>query len=426
MKQANVYLVGGAVRDRLLGWAQSDRDWVVVGATPESMRAQGYVPVGQDFPVFLHPETKEEYALARQERKQGRGYHGFTVQFSPDVTLEEDLLRRDLTINAMAESSKGDIIDPYGGRQDLKDRVLRHVSPAFAEDPLRVLRVARFAAKLAEFDFHLADDTRVLMQQMSASGELDALTPERVWQEVAKALKTVCPRRFFELLDEVGALKPLFPELAALKGVTQPSKYHPEGDVWTHTRMVLDQACQLSDALSVRWAALMHDLGKGVTPPELWPRHHGHEQAGVPLVEALGQRYRLSKKLTAFATLVTGYHGLVHQGLDADGKPALRPKTVLKTLKAAGALKQVETLRALLQVCQADARGRTGFEQVAYPQTDYWLAVQAVVAAVSPQPLIDHGFQGAALGEALTQARRQAIHDFHRTYVGAAEPSQKD
>ncbi|KUJ71170.1 multifunctional CCA addition/repair protein [Thiomicrospira sp. WB1] len=416
MNQGNVYLVGGAVRDRLLGWPQADRDWVVVGGTPEAMQAQGFIPVGKAFPVFLHPDTKEEYALARQERKTGLGYHGFEVRFSPDVTLEEDLLRRDLTINAMAQTQDGELVDPYGGQADLDARVLRHVSPAFAEDPLRVLRVARFAAKLAEFEFQLAEETRDLMCAISASGELSALTPERVWQEVAKALETARPRRFFEVLDDVGALSVLFPELAALKGVAQPERYHPEGDAWVHTKLVLDQACAMSDAIEVRWAALMHDVGKGLTPPEAWPKHHGHEQAGVPLVEALGQRYRLPKKMTAFAVLATGYHGLVHQGLDAQGEPALRPKTVMRVLTAAGALKQTQTLDDLLTVCWADARGRTGFESVAYPQREYWRQVREAVASVSPQPLLAKGYQGAALGEALTQERHAAIKTFHQHF----------
>ena len=312
-----VYLVGGAVRDGLLDLEVYDRDWVVVGATAEEMLADGFQQVGKDFPVFLHPKTKEEYALARTERKAGVGYHGFEVFADPSVTLEEDLIRRDLTINAMAQSPSGEVLDPYGGQQDLQNKILRHVSEAFAEDPLRVLRVARFAAKLAPFGFTLASDTQALMALMVSRGELSDLTPERVWQEVVKALNTDIPSLFFEVLDRVGAVDVLFPELFSLHNVTQPKKYHPEGDVWIHTMMVLDAAARLSNDPMVRFAALLHDLGKAITPEELWPKHHGHDAAGVPIVAEFCERYRVPKKWQQQAQRVAEWHGLIHQGLNA-------------------------------------------------------------------------------------------------------------
>ncbi|WP_028487329.1 multifunctional CCA addition/repair protein [Thiomicrorhabdus chilensis] len=414
--QGQAYLVGGAVRDALLGIEVYDRDWVVVGSRPEAMLQAGFEQVGKDFPVFLHPKTKEEYALARTERKSGIGYHGFEVSASADVTLEEDLLRRDLTINAMAQTPQGALIDPYGGQDDLQKRILRHVSPAFSEDPLRVLRVARFAAKLQAFDFKLHADTRDLMQHMVQSGELAALTPERVWQEVVKALNTQKPSVFFMVLREVGALKVLFPELDRLFVVTQPPKHHPEGDVGTHTMMVLDAAACLSDDLEVRFAALMHDLGKGLTPEEFWPKHHGHEAAGVPVVAALCRRYRVPKKTQQLAEKVTEWHGLIHKGLDSGGKPALKPKTYLKVIQACQVLKKPENFERILLACEADAKGRTGFETVAYPQAKFWMALAEAATQVDNRAILAQGHQGAEIAEAIERQRLQLIGQFLEAY----------
>lgn len=407
-----VYLVGGAVRDELLGIDVYDRDWVVVGATPQDMLDAGFDQVGKDFPVFLHPETKEEYALARTERKSGHGYHGFEVSASPDVTLEADLMRRDLTINAMAQDQNGEIIDPYNGKQDLEKRVLRHVSPAFSEDPLRVLRVARFAAKLAPFGFELHPDTASLMGGMAASGELDALTPERVWQEVVKALSTEQPSGFFKVLRETGALAVLFPEIDRLFGVEQPLEHHPEGDAGIHTLMVLDAAAELSPALEVRFAALVHDLGKGITPPEFWPKHHGHEAKGVPLVADLCRRYRVPKKVQQLAEKVTEWHGLIHKGLDSDGQSALKPKTYLKVLQACQAFKKGDSFERILLACKADARGRTGFENASYPQMPFWLKLAQAADQVDNHEIIVQGYQGAEIGEAIERKRLQLIAEF--------------
>lgn len=400
-----VYLVGGAVRDELLGIPVYDRDWVVVGSSPEEMLGKGYEQVGKDFPVFLHPKTKQEYALARTERKQGIGYHGFEVEFDASVSLEDDLVRRDLTINAIAQDDEGNLIDPYGGQKDLAARVLRHVSDAFVEDPLRVLRVARFAAKLSDFGFTLAPETKKLLTQIVQSGELDVLTPERVWQEVVKVLSIGTPSRFFYVLHEVGALAVLFPAIAQLDGVEQPEKWHPEGCVLTHTMMVLDMSTQLSDQGDVRFAALMHDLGKGLTPKSLWPKHHGHEKAGVPLVRQLCQKYKVPRKWQQLAEQVTEYHGLIHKGLDADGKPALKAKTYLKVIKACGGLKDLTHFEKVLLASKADARGRTGFERVEYAQFDFWLALAKQVFKVDSSPFVAQGIQGKALGEAIEQAR---------------------
>ena len=412
----NVYLVGGAVRDGLLGVEVCDRDWVVTGATVEKMLAQGFQQVGKDFPVFLHPTTKEEYALARTERKTGEGYHGFDVFADPSVTLEEDLIRRDLTINAMAKTQEGQLIDPYGGGGDIEARVLRHVSEAFSEDPLRVLRVARFAAKLKSFGFNIASETLRLMTQMVSSGELSALTPERVWQELVKALNTESPQVFFEVLDSVGAIEVLFPSLFALHDVEQPVKYHPEGDVWIHCLMVLAAASKLSADASVRFAALVHDLGKGLTDKALWPKHYGHEAAGVPLVVELCRAYRVPKKWQQQAVRVTEWHGLIHQGLTSEGKPFLKPKTYLKVLKYCGALKDVSGFKNVLLACEADAKGRLGFEVTEYPQLNFWLGLAQAASEVDNQAIIQQGFQGAEIAQAIDKERLRLIKTFLNAY----------
>lgn len=412
----NICLVGGAVRDALLGVEVYDQDWVVTGATAEEMIAQGFQQVGKDFPVFLHPKTKEEYALARTERKKGEGYHGFEVFADPNVTLEEDLIRRDLTINAMARTPEGVLIDPYGGQKDMELRVLRHVSEAFSEDPLRVLRVARFAAKLKPFGFQIAHETKCLMAEMVLSGELSALTPERVWQEVVKAFNTESPRVFFEVLDSVGAIEALFPSLFALNGVEQPAKYHPEGDVWVHSLMALDAATQLSPDLSVRFSALVHDLGKGLTDKALWPKHYGHEVAGVPLVVELCRAYRVPKKWQQQAERVTEWHGLIHQGLTSERRPFLKPKTYLKVLKCCGALKNLSGFKDILLACKADAKGRLGFESIVYPQLEFWLALARAASEVDNKAIVQQGLQGAEIAKAIEEERLKLIKIFLNTY----------
>ena len=407
-----IYLVGGAVRDTLLGIEVYDHDWVVVGATAEEMLAQGFEQVGKDFPVFLHPKTKEEYALARTERKSGVGYHGFEVLASKEVTLQEDLLRRDLTINAMAQSDEGQIIDPYHGQDDLNNRLLRHVSPAFADDPLRVLRVARFAAKLARFEFTLHPDTKALMTHMTASGELAELTPERVWQEVVKVLNTSNPSVFFEVLRQVGALAVLFPEIEALYGVPQSAKHHPEGDVGTHTLMVLDAAAKLTDDIEIRFAALVHDLGKGVTPQAEWPNHPGHESAGLPILKTLCERYKVPKKVQQLAEKVTLWHGLIHKSLNKQGQAALQPEQYFTVLQSCQGFKNNDTLQKVLLACEADSKGRLGFEDMAYPQTEFWLALAESSRQVNNQAIIAQGFKGAEISAAIDRQRLVLIDGF--------------
>ncbi len=401
-----VYLVGGAVRDALLGIPVKERDWVVVGATPAWMLSQGYRPVGKDFPVFLHPQTGEEYALARTERKQGVGYHGFVLNAEPDVTLEEDLRRRDLTINAMAQDLQtGEVIDPYGGRKDLEARVLRHVSDAFKEDPLRVLRVARFAAKLAPLGFVLAPETHRLLEYMSASGELDALTPERVWKEVEKALRTQMPHVFFQVLHEVGALRALFPEIAALDGVAQSPKWHPEGDALTHTWLVLQEAAEMTGEVATRFAALVHDVGKGVTPKESWPNHPGHERAGEPLVRALCQRYRVPHQIREVALKATRWHGHFHRV--PEGK--ISPDKVLGMLKAVDVFRKPALFAQLLDVAEADYRGRAGFSGCGYPYRTWWEVLVEKVVSVDARAFVAQGLQGAEISQALDRARCEVI-----------------
>jgi tRNA nucleotidyltransferase (CCA-adding enzyme) len=400
-KPVQRYLVGGAVRDSLLGYPFHERDWVVVGATPQQMLDLGYQQVGKDFPVFLHPHSKEEHALARTERKSGKGYTGFTVYAAPDVTLEQDLLRRDLTINAIAQADDGTLIDPFGGVTDIHNKVLRHVSAAFAEDPLRVLRVARFYARYAHLGFTVASETRQLMQELGT--ELDTLPPERVWQETAKALSEQTPQAYFDLLHQTGALQVLMPELAALWGVPQPVQWHPEIDTGVHTLMVLAQAALLTKRLDIRFAALVHDLGKGATKAELWPAHHGHEHSGLPLIKQLCQRLRVPNDCRDLALLVCEYHQLIHRAQQ------LKSSTVLKLFDAIDLWRKPERLDAILLCCTADLRGRTGFEQAAYPQTDYLQSLAKAARQVSAKALIAQGINGAAIKPALQRARLDAI-----------------
>ncbi|OZB36123.1 MAG: multifunctional CCA tRNA nucleotidyl transferase/2'3'-cyclic phosphodiesterase/2'nucleotidase/phosphatase [Halothiobacillus sp. 14-56-357] len=398
-RSINCLIVGGAVRDRLLGRPVHDRDWVVLGSTPEAMQAQGFLPVGHDFPVFLHPETREEYALARTERKSGRGHQGFTFNADPKVTLEDDLQRRDLTINAMAQTADGTLIDPFDFKRDLDARILRHIGPAFAEDPLRVLRVARFAAQLAPFDFTLAPQTRDLMQAMTAEGELNDLTAERVWQETQKALASPAPARYFDILREVGALAVLFPEVDALFGVPQPEKYHPEIDSGIHTLLALTAAARLTEDVGIRFAVLCHDLGKALTPPEEWPRHIGHEARGVAPATALCERLRVPKAIKELAILVTAQHGRIHHALE------MKPATLVDLIESLDGLRRPERMKAVLLACQADARGRLGSENCAYPQADRIRAAAEVIRSVSPQAFVAQGLKGLAIKNALHQAR---------------------
>ena len=397
------YLVGGAVRDTLLGLPVKDRDWVVVGATPQEMLDAGYQQVGRDFPVFLHPQSREEYALARTERKSGSGYTGFTCYAAPDVTLEQDLLRRDLTVNALAQDENGTIIDPFNGQQDLRQRILRHVSPAFNEDPLRVLRVARFAARYAHLSFRIADETMTLMRDMTGAGELAHLTPERVWKETESALRTRNPQVYFQVLRDCGALKVLFPEIDALFGVPAPAKWHPEIDTGIHTLMTVSMAAMLSPEVDVRFATLCHDLGKGLTPPALWPRHHGHGPAGVRLVEGLCQRLRVPNELRDLAKLVAEFHDLIHTF------PILQPKTIVKLFDAIDAWRKPQRVEQIALTSEADVRGRTGFEAIDYSQGRLLRAAWDVARAVPTKAVIEAGFTGAAVREELTRRRIAAV-----------------
>ncbi len=400
------YLVGGAVRDALLGLVVKDRDWVIVGADPDAMLAEGYLPVGRDFPVFLHPLSHEEYALARTERKLAPGYHGFAFHAASDVTLEQDLARRDLTINAMAQAEAGGpLIDPYGGQQDLAAKVLRHVSPAFAEDPVRILRLARFGARFA--DFSLAPSTLLLMQQMVADGEVDALVAERVWQEIAKGLMEAKPSRMIELLRECGALARLAPELERLFGVPQPALHHPEIDTGTHLLMVLDQCAAQGAPLTVRYACLGHDLGKGLTPPEHWPRHIGHEGRGLPLVRRLSERWRVPTECRELALLMAREHSNIHQSGKFDAAARLR------LLERCDAWRRPARFEQLLWACECDARGRLGLEQSPYPQRtqlqrDLDATLKLDLGAVSAAA-IAAGLSGPAIGQEVHKARLAAL-----------------
>ncbi|MFT5711591.1 MAG: tRNA nucleotidyltransferase (CCA-adding enzyme) [Halioglobus sp.] len=393
------YLVGGAVRDELLNYPVVERDWVVVGARPQDLLSQGYQQVGKDFPVFLHPETKDEYALARLERKQGHGYSGFAVDADPTVTLEEDLMRRDLTVNAIAKSSSGEFIDPYGGRADIKAKLLRHVSDAFLEDPLRVLRTARFAARYAHLGFTVAPETLALMSQIVDSGELQHLSIERIWVETDRALGERSPDIFFEVLRSCGALRALLPEVEALFGVPQNAEHHPEIDTGVHTMMVLQQAALLSPLTSVRFAALLHDLGKGTTPSKDWPRHIAHEVRGLKLVEAVCKRLAVPNQHRALSLLVCEYHTHCHRALE------LKAKTLMKLFSATDALRRPDRFEEFLLACEADSRGRTGLENRDYPQTNYLRKALAIVQNVSAGPFAAQGLTGKAVGEALYAER---------------------
>jgi tRNA nucleotidyltransferase (CCA-adding enzyme) len=403
-----VYLVGGAVRDALLGLPVTERDWVVVGGSRAELKRLNYREVGRDFPVFLHPDSHEEYALARLERKVAPGYRGFTVEFGPEVTLEEDLARRDLTINAMAQSKDGTLIDPFGGRRDLTARMLRHVSEAFIEDPVRILRVARFAARFATLQFQVAPETMELMRAMVDRGEADALVAERVWQETEKALRYPKAAVFFQVLRDCGALKAIYPEIDALFGVPQPKQWHPEIDTGVHTLMVLEQAVALSADLRVRFAALVHDLGKAGTPPAEWPSHRGHEERSVALIEALSARLRLPSELRELAVIVARHHGNVHRAFE------LKPKTILDMLERADAFRRPERFEQALLACEADSRGRLGLEDKPYPQRQYLLAARDAAAAIKPsaEDIAQHA--GPAIAQKLHEQRLHAIAALER------------
>ena len=400
-----IYLVGGYVRDQLLGLETKDRDWVVVGANADELLKQNYRQVGKDFPVFLHPKTNEEYALARTERKTAAGYSGFSFDANADVTLEEDLIRRDLTINAIAQDADGKLIDPFNGQADIKAKVLRHVSPAFVEDPVRILRLARFAARFADLGFSIAEETQQLMSDMVNNGEVDALVPERVWQETLRALAEKTPAKYFEVLRDCGALSVLFPEIDRLWGVPQPEKHHPEIDTGVHTMMVLTQAAKLSNDPKVRFAALVHDLGKGTTPKHKWPKHIDHESRGVPLVEALCDRYRIPNDYRELGIIVAKYHLHYHRAAE------LRDNTFLKTLDSVDAFRRPERFELFLLACEADSRGRTGFEDKKFEQPDIYRKVFNTAKAIDTKELVAQGLKGKEIKEALNKQRLQAIKE---------------
>lgn len=414
-----IYLVGGAVRDQLMGIPGKDRDWVVVGATEKIMREQGFTPVGKDFPVFLHPVTHEEYALARTERKSGRGYTGFECYSGSEVTLEQDLSRRDLTINAMAQQDDGSIVDPFHGQQDLQHKLLRHVSLAFVEDPLRVLRVARFLARFHHLGFQIADETLQLMRAIAASGELQTLTPERVWTETEKALLEPSPWRYFEALRDCGALAAVFPELDKLFGVPQPPKHHPEIDTGLHVMLTLQAALNLmqtqplekADRVAILFALVCHDLGKGMTPEHKWPSHPGHESISEHLTEKLCMRLRAPNPVKRLSMLVANYHTHCHRAFE------LKPATVMRLLEALDVMRRPDTLPLFLLACEADARGRTGLEDRDYPQADYIRDCTTAARQVDAKPLVALGFKGETLGIELRKRRILAIRDVKNAYV---------
>ena len=405
-----VYLVGGAVRDHLLGHPYHEKDYVVVGATPEQLLAEGYQPVGKDFPVFLHPKTKEEYALARTERKSGVGYHGFQFFTDTSVKLEDDLIRRDLTINAMAMDDHGQVYDPYGGQQDLQHKVLRHVSEAFTEDPLRVLRVARFAARYATYGFTVAEETLQLMRKIAQSGELSALTPERVWKETSRALMEDHADVYFQILKDCDALEVLFPEINALFGVPQRPEYHPEIDCGIHTLMALKQACLANYALEVRFAVLVHDLGKALTPVEELPRHIMHEERGIPPVTQICDRLKVPTALKNLALIVCKEHLKCHQVKN------LKPGTLWRLLQRLDVLRRPEKVEAFVQACECDAKGRLGLEQRPYPQAQYMLDAMQIVRNIRAQDLPEH-VSGPEIGEMLIQYRIDALAKFKEHHI---------
>lgn len=398
-----IYLVGGAVRDKLLNLPIKDKDWVITGTTPEAMIQLGYTPVGKDFPVFLHPDSHEEYALARTERKTSKGYHGFAFNASPEVSLEQDLLRRDLTINAIAEDSNGQLYDYYSGQKDIKNRLLRHVSHAFSEDPVRILRVARFAARYANLGFSIAQETMSLMKKMVKAGEVDTLVAERVWQETGRALSEKNPEVYFQTLRKCGALKVLFPDIDRLFGVPQPAKWHPEIDTGIHTMMVLQQACKLSKDPEVRFAALTHDLGKGTTPQKILPSHYGHEDRSYDLLIPLCQQYRVPKRFADLAKLMAKYHTHIHKAYE------IKPKTMLKVLDACDIYRKPERFSQMLLACKADSRGRTGYEKREYLQLDYYEQAAKVCRAVEVKDILAEGFTGEQIKQELHKQRLFAL-----------------
>ena len=404
----NFFLVGGAVRDHLLGLAIKDRDYVVIGSDPETLLSQNYRQVGKDFPVFLHPKTGDEYALARTERKQGAGYTGFECYAGKDVLLEDDLIRRDLTINAIAQSHDGQLIDPHNGLADLEAKILRHISPAFSEDPLRVLRVARFAARFSNLGFSIAPETLVLMTDLTRSGELSNLTNERVWQETAKALETDCPQVYFQVLRDCGALNVLFPEIDRLFGIPAPIKWHPEIDTGIHTLMVLEQSVKLSTDIAFRFACLVHDLGKALTPPEKWPSHKMHGQLGLPVIKTLCARLKVPNDCRDLALLVSAHHTLIHDAF------ALKSSTLLKLMDQCDAWRKPDRFLQILECGIADSKGRTGFEEVDYPSADYIWQAFIVASQVDVKAIIEQGFKGAEIKNALLEERIRVVKQYKK------------
>lgn len=408
---AQIYLVGGAVRDKLLGLPVKDKDWVVVGSSPDELMAQGFLPVGRDFPVFLHPQTHEEYALARTERKISKGYAGFAFDTSSQVSLEDDLSRRDLTINAMAEDSSGSLIDPFGGQKDLQNKILRHVSPAFAEDPVRILRTARFAAR---YGFQVAPETMCLMKSMVENGEVSALVPERVWQEISRGLMEKTPSKMFAVLKECGALAVILPEINALYGVPQRADYHPEIDCAVHTLMAVDYAAQHNFSLPERYATLTHDLGKALTPPDILPKHHGHEKAGIEPVKALNKRLNVPKDCAKLALLVVENHGLFHSISE------LRAATIVDILHKTDAFRQPEKFISTVKIGIADTRGRRTFENAPYPQFDHWQEILKICQAIDIQSIIQRVTEKSQIPEKIRQARIAAVKEWKKKVFQAA------
>lgn len=410
-----IYLVGGAVRDKLLGYPFHEKDWVVVGATPDTMAQLGYTPVGKDFPVFLHPSTKEEYALARTERKTGHGYAGFSFYCGEDVSLEDDLVRRDLTINAMAEDENGNLIDPYNGQQDLIDKKLRHVSEAFLEDPVRILRIARFAARYHHLGFNVAEETQHLMRAMVDKGEVDHLVPERVWKEMERALGEQAPDVFIKTLRDCGALARLLPEIDRLFGVPQTATHHPEIDSGIHTLMSLQQATRLTPNTCIRFATLLHDLGKGTTPQTEWPRHIAHEERSIPLVKDLCSRIGAPKEFRELALLAAQWHTHCHRALE------LKPSTLLKVFQQTDAFRRPDRFDDFLIACEADARGRTGFEDREYPQADYFRKALNCCNAINANEIAARGFTGKAFGDEIARLRTNALTEFKSQFNSNTE-----